>query len=163
MSFARAVAFVLLPENDGQAYHVTAGDQGGPTAYGWALNENPDLTDADLRAMTPVTAAVRYQQKFWPAIKGDQLPDMLHIPMLDTAILEGPQTAIEFLQAALHVSEDGVLGPQTLRAAQVATLPPIVASFTAQRIFNLSTKRGWPTDGVGWTRRAVSAAVEANS
>lgn len=160
MSFARAVAFVLLPQNDGQPYHVTENDPGGATAFGWALRENPDLTDADLRAMTPQSSAQRFERTFWVEIKGYQLPEALHVVMLDTAVVEGSPAAIRFLQAALYVSVDGVLGPGTLQAASRANGAATVQRFTGERLFHLSQKYGWLEFGKGWASRAIAAAME---
>ena len=160
MSFARAVAFVLDPRNDGQPYHVTPGDPGGATAYGWALKENPDLTDADLRAMTPTIAAERYYARFWPAIKGDQLPENLHLPMLDTAVVEGPRTAIKCLQRALGLVDDGVIGPVTLRTAHALAGNGLLEKFGAERIVEMSNCQNWPHDRRGWSRRVIASCVE---
>lgn len=161
MSFEHAVAFVLLAANDGQPYHVTPGDPGGATAYGWALRENPDLSDADLRAMTPVTAAARYRAKFWPTIRGDDLPDYLQLPVLDCAVAQGPGTAIKVLQRALYVTVDGAFGPSTLAAVTHADPHTTLAAYASERIAAYAADADWPQFHRDWTRRAVLAALEA--
>jgi lysozyme family protein len=159
MDFAQAVAFVLDKEkglvDDPQ-------DPGGLTNWGIALNRHPELTAAQVRAMTPAQAATIYQgPQYWGAIKGDQLPEVLMLPMLDTAVLEGPTAAIHFLQRATRVVIDGVLGPSTLAAANAASPTPLLAAFTAARLFDLASKPGWAHDGMGWAERAAEATIEA--
>jgi lysozyme family protein len=159
VSQARAIAFILQPQNDGQPYHI---DNGHPTAWGWDLVENPDLTDADLRGMTQAMAAQRYAAKTWPAIHGDELPDALQTVVLNAAVLDGAEHAIRILQRALYIGADGLWGPATSRAVSIANGPVTVALFTTELILDYAADANFAKDGRGWVSRAVRAALDGS-
>lgn len=159
MSFARAVAFVLKKEG---GLVDDPNDPGGLTNHGVCLRYHPELTRQQIIDLTDAQAAeIFHGQQYWGAIKGDELPGALQLPMLDTAVSEAPEHAIRFLQEALYVGVDGILGPKTLHAARVAMAHATICRFTAHRVFYLTTKESWEHYGKGWTARAVQAAMEA--
>ena len=159
MSFQRAVAFVLARETG--TLTQDPNDPGGLTRWGIALARHPELTADDIRNMTPQRAADIYHgPQYWGAVKGDQLPERLQLPMLDTAVVEGPREAIRCLQRALFVRDDGVLGPETLNAAARANADPVIQRFCAERIWTLSQLKTWSRDAVGWSARIVASAME---
>lgn len=159
MSFATAVAFVLARE--GGELVSDPNDPGGLSRYGIALRRHPELSAADIRAMTAERARAIYAGSYWSAVKGDELPEHLQLPMLDAAVNMGPGSAIKALQRALYLSADGLLGPQTLKAAATADARATLAGLTSERIAHYSALQGWQTFGRGWTKRAVLAALEA--
>lgn len=160
MSQARAISFVLAKETGDLTEDPN--DPGGLTRWGIALCRHPELCADDIRNMSRDRAAIMYAgPQYWGAIKGDQLPMFIQLPMLDYCVTSGPHAAITSLQHALYLPVDGVLGPQTLHAASVSSAQPLVARITGSRIFYLSTLDGWPHDGHGWAERAVEAAMES--
>jgi len=160
MSFAKAVAFVLVEETDELTDNPA--DPGGLTKYGIALKRHPELTAEDIRAMTPERAAQIYAgAQYWEAVRGDELPDYLHVVMLDTAVVQGAAIAIRSLQTALYLKEDGVLGPRTLAVAKGSVPKLILSRFTAARILHYSRDKTWNIDALGWSTRAVAAVVES--
>jgi lysozyme family protein len=160
VSFARAVAFVLAHE--GSELTENEADPGGLTRYGIALKRHPELTAADIRAMTAQRAAQIYEgPQYFGAIKGYQLPDALQLPMLDAAVMSGPGEAIRWLQRALYVRDDGDLGPETLNAAAHASVVPVIQRFCAERLYTLSTLPNWAPNAVGWSTRVIASAMES--
>lgn len=160
MSFQRAVAFVLAHESG--ELTENASDPGGLTRWGIALARHPELTAADIRAMTPERAAAIYSAQYWGAIHGDELPEYLQLPMLDAAVVQGPPHACRFLQAALYVMPlDGILGPATLGSVRRADPMTTLSAFTAERIAHLVSLPDYARFGKGWIRRAVRAALES--
>ncbi len=159
--FNRAVAFILKWESglvdDPQ-------DPGGLTNFGIALNRHPELTREDILNMTPARAAEIYHgPEYWGAIQGDQLPPIIQLPMLDASVVEGPETAIRCLQRALEVTDDGVLGPITLKQATVMAGDGLVQNIGAERIVQMSKTGNWPHDRRGWARRVIAASIGALS
>lgn len=159
MSFPRAVAFVLARE--GAELVNDPADPGQLSRYGIALARHPNLTADDIRAMTPERARAIYATDYWSRIAGDQLPEGLQLPMLDAAVLQGPETAIRCLQRALYLTDDGVLGPATLGAARRADSHMTLARLTAERIERFAALPTFGRFGSGWTCRAVLAALDA--
>lgn len=161
MSLARAVSFVLDQET-GRLVEGT--DAAGPWVSKWGVDSryHKDLTLDQIRNLQrPAAAILLGGPQYWDAVQGSQWPDYLQLPMLDSAVNEGPKTAIECLQRALYVAADGIVGPQTLKAAASANSTMTLALFTAARVAEYARDPDWATDGDGWVKRAVLAALEA--
>lgn len=162
MSKARAIAFVLHEEDATGTGVITDDprDPGGVTRWGIALARHPELTREQLEAMDRDAAGLWYEAHYWQAIQGDALPIWSHTVMLDTAVLEGSGTAIRLLQTALRVSVDGVLGAQTLRAANLAHGDIVLPAFTGRRIVALSRDSAWSYAAADWSERAARAMLD---
>lgn len=157
MSFAKAVAFVLDREG---GLVDDPNDPGGLTNLGIALNRHPELTAEDIRTMSRSRAANIYFDQYWTPVQGAQWPSGVDLVMLDICVNMGPETATQCLQKALGIDVDGKIGPQTIRAAQAAKIPTLIAKLTSARINHYASLPGWAHDGHGWTARAVEAAIE---
>jgi lysozyme family protein len=153
-AFDRALALVLRHEgglvNDPR-------DPGGLTNWGISQRAYPNV---DIANLTPGGAGEIYRRDYWDQIKGDQLPDALAICVFDAAVNMGTDKAIRLLQKACSVQADGILGPNTLRAA--SRLPDAVARFSADRAMSYTGIRGFDIYGKGWLRRTISTALEAS-
>lgn len=161
MSFSAAASFVL--QEEGSEFVDDPSDPGGPTRYGISLKNHPTLTLDDIRNMTPEKARAIYFSEYFEPIQGNSWPDVFQLPLLDAAILQGPVRAVEFMQTALYVSANGKVGPATLGAARRASVKPVLARFTAQRIESFSQASDWRKAGAGWSARAVFAVLSTQS
>jgi lysozyme family protein len=95
-------------------------DNGGETKYGVARRPNPDLdiTNIDWEAAKRV-----YFRRYWLAANCDDLTLMsarLAVLHFDGAVNHGVGRAGRFLQRAVGATEDGDVGPATLRAVSRA-------------------------------------------
>lgn len=159
MSFAKAIAFILDHE---KGLVDDPRDPGGLTNKGIALKRHPELTADFIRNITDEQATAIYAGPvYWGAVQGDKLPQFLQLIMLDCAVLDGPGAAVRYLQKALGVAVDGVLGQHTLQAAAVANDTETLAVLNAARIFDMSTKSNWSHDGLGWVIRCSEAVMES--
>lgn len=61
-----------------------------------------------------------YRAQYWDAVKGERLPPGIDLAIYDFAVNSGVVRAVKYLQAALGVKVDGLIGAVTLRAAQDA-------------------------------------------
>lgn len=125
----RAIAAVLADEG---GLKDDPADPGGLTNMGFALNRNPDLTAAAIRAMTVAQATERYYEKWWKPYRWGDLPIPIALKVFNLAVPDGPQSAIRALQRACwaagrRVTEDGVLGAETVTAAGANTLSVLAA------------------------------------
>lgn len=148
-------------------------DRGGPTKYGitratlekW---RGMKLSTEDVAQLGKPEAKeiLRFQYIVQPGF--DYIEDIrLRAIVVDTAVHSGPRKATLFLQCALDVSEDGVLGPVTLQAANSLKdeqLTALMIRFLAQRQRFLASLVVRSPDQlpflVGWTERVMSQ-VEA--
>ena len=144
--FQRCIELVLAEEG-GLANHRR--DPGGLTKFGISQRSYPDL---NIAALTRETATAIYRRDYWNPVHGDELPDGLDLLLLDSAINQGPATAIRLLQEALGVAVDGVLGPITLANAR-RTLPNVLLEFCALRAWRYEINRNEDAFGKGWFRR----------
>lgn len=128
------------------------------TKYGVSASQYPTL---NISALTLADARAIYQRDYFDAAHCEKLPDELAFCLFDAAINMGAHEATKCLQRALGVTDDGVLGPATIRAAENISEADAVIEFQAERIFAYASMGPWHLDGRGWTRRAVRTAVEA--
>ncbi|WP_276200290.1 glycosyl hydrolase 108 family protein [Chelatococcus sp. XZ-Ab1] len=129
------------------------------TKYGIAANSFPHL---DIKNLTKAEAGEIYRTRYWNKVRCDQLPDGVDLATFDPAVNSGPARAAKWLQAALGVTQDGVVGPQTVSAAvQTPDKITVVKKLCAKRLGFLQALSTWRTFGKGWLRRVT--AVEAKA
>lgn len=92
-------------------------DPGGETKYGIAQHSNPDIDVTDLDWET---AKEVYYQRYWLSGHCDKLPSRIAVLHFDGCVNHGIGRANKFLQSALGVDVDGMLGTQTLDAANTS-------------------------------------------
>lgn len=148
-------------------------DAGGATMKGItfatyrAWKKRP-ITKAELRNISDAEVAAIYRQNYWDAVRGDDLPSGLDLVAFDAAVNSGVSRGAKWLQSALGVTADGMIGPQTIAAAQQAHPEAVIDRAISARLAFLrvakNTKTGallWPTYGKGWTRRVESVRETA--
>jgi len=147
-TFAIAVDRVLASEG---GYVNDPHDPGGETKYGISKRAYPTVNIATL---TEDDARAIYHRDYWQPVRGDELPAPVALVLFDAAVNQGVKTAIRFLQSALKVAEDGVLGPQTLLQARAERDSVYLASrVLRRRIEAYSTLDGWPRYRASWVQR----------
>ena len=130
------------------------------TKYGISAATYPTL---DIAGLTLNDARTIYRRDYWDKVQGDNLPPALALLVFDAAVNSGVGRAIRWLQAALHVKVDGVLGPVSLTAARncVGQGAAVLAEYQAQRTVFLAGLPTWRTFGLGWARRLCRMQYEA--
>ena len=86
-------------------------------------------------------------------MKGDDLPAGLDLVAFDAAVNSGPGRGARWLQEALGVNPDGVIGLKTIAAAQAAHKDAVIDRACDLRLGFLRQLSTWKTFGKGWTRR----------
>lgn len=116
---------------------------------------------ASVSDLTRHDCARIYEALFWRTVRGDDLPLPLALLVFDCSVNQGEGDARKFLQQALGVAVDGVLGPKTIAAAQASGLPAI-EEMAARRMHDyMLLDRLDDTFGLGWSRRLVRILSEA--
>ncbi|MBB4066744.1 glycoside hydrolase family 108 protein [Gellertiella hungarica] len=130
------------------------------TKYGVAASAHPSL---DIRNLTKSDVEPIYWEKYWLPICGDQLPAGIDLAVFDYGVNSGPERSIKALQKVVGADQDGVIGPLTLRRAQL--LPPVdtIKRHCASRMSFLRGLRTWQTFGRGWSRRVADIEARAVS
>jgi lysozyme family protein len=133
--FQSAVAFTLKQEG---GLVDNPADPGGLTNYGIALNEHPELTAADIRAMTPARAAGIYRAEYWPDLYDQIQSQALALQLFDFGVTSGVRQAVRTFQNAewMHggATLDGIFGPATLAKANGSEPKILLAEFVTDRL-----------------------------
>ena len=112
-NFDRAVNnWLLRPDIEGK-FSDDPDDPGGLTKWGIAERYHPEVRNPNF---SKEDAIAIYLKKYWNKCRCDDLPDGVDVLVFDMAVNPGPIQAIKFLQEALDVKVDGVIGNDTLNA-----------------------------------------------
>jgi len=154
----------LLKHEGGYVNHPS--DPGGMTNLGvtkrvWEEWVNRPVDEAEMRALTPDTVAPLYKAKYWDMVHGDQLPSGVDLCVFDCAVNSGVKRAAKFLQRAVGVDDDGVIGRGTLAAVEALSPEEIIDRFCAERLSFLEALPTFATFGKGWSRRVAGVKNES--
>lgn len=125
-------------------------DPGGETNWGISKRAYPIL---DIKNLTREGAKEIYKRDYWDRAKCDQLPTAVAFVVFDAAVNSGIGQSIRFLQRAIGVADDGVLGPLTLAAVARFDNESLCARFLGQRLEFMTKLSTWDYFGKGWSRR----------
>jgi len=125
-------------------------DPGGETKYGISKRAYPSV---DIKNLTKEDAIRIYKRAYWDKVKGDSLPSGIDIVVFDGAINSGVSRSAKWLQKAVGVPQDGLIGPQTIYATQQLDCEVVIRSILAQRYTFLRSLPTWSRYKNGWTRR----------
>jgi lysozyme family protein len=158
MNFDECFAALLVHEGD---YADLENDPGGKTRYGVteAVARGAGYT-GDMRDLPISLAKTIYRSLYWDAVRGDELPDGIRYFVFDAAAASGVRQSVLWLQRALGVAADGILGPVTLAAAHAANPDKLKARLLSQRLRFMAGLSNWPSFSRGWSRR-VADLLEA--
>ena len=122
------------------------------TKYGIAAGAHPTLNIASL---TLQQARALYQENYWAALHGDELPPPLALLVFDAAVNCGAEKAVRWLQTTLDCHSDGEMGPATIEAVRAlgTEYASVCAHFQALRLHWMTTLSTWSVFGLGWARR----------
>ena len=122
-------AFDILVGHEG-GYVDHPDDPGGETKFGVSKRSYPELSIA---ALTLEDAKTIYREDYWDRVRADKLPPELRFPLFDAAVNAGVAQSIKWLQRAVGVRDDGVIGPITMVAVKSTTPHRNSANFLGQR------------------------------
>lgn len=149
-------AFDTLLKHEG-GYSDHAADPGGKTRFG--------ITEAvarevgyrgDMRELPLELAKRIYKDRYWDTVKAEQLPPAVRYVVFDAAVNSGPGQSAKWLQRALGVADDGVIGPKTLAAANAANPDALKMRMLGQRLRFMAGLTNWPAFSRGWAVRIAS-------
>lgn len=145
--------FAALLEHEGE-FVDHPNDPGGKTRYGvtQAVARAAGFT-GDMRELTLDVARDIYRAQYWDPVRADELPPQVRYLVFDAAAASGVRQSTLWLQRALGVDADGVIGPKTLAAANTIDPQALRARLLAQRLRFMAGLPNWPSFSRGWSRR----------
>ena len=163
INFEKSLQLILKSEG-GYVFHEK--DPGGMTNFGvtkrvWEEWVGHEVTEQDMRNLTPAIIAPMYKAKYWDKVCGDDLPSGVDYVVFDAAINSGPGRAIKWLQACVKVDVDGQIGPHTLNAVTAFSDVDLISDYNKRRLSFLIDLPTWPTFGKGWTNRVAHVGDSA--
>lgn len=151
MNFDQAFDRLIGEEGD---YANDSRDPGGETM--WGVTRKVALQEGytgDMHALPRETAKAIYLKRYWTPMRCDAMPDALKFVLFDAAVNSGPAQATKWLQRAMDVGDDGVLGPLSLDAAMRGNGLVLAVKFEAERLDFMTSLPTWSAYGKGWARR----------
>ncbi|KQR30125.1 N-acetylmuramidase [Rhizobium sp. Leaf155] len=155
--FERALAKVLVHEG-GYVNHPK--DPGGATNQGVTQAVYDDYRKTTGQKPQPVKGMIKserdsiYRARYWSLVRGDSLPAGVAYVVFDGAVHSGVGQSVKWLQRALGVPADGVVGPQTINAARAHdNHDALVRKICDLRVAFLKALKTFKTFGKGWLRR----------
>jgi len=148
-------AFDKLIGNEG-GYSNNSVDPGGETMWGvTARVARANGYQGDMRFMPRDFAKALYEKLYWTAVRAEELPELLRFQVFDAAVNSGDHQAVQWLQRAIGVTDDGIIGPATIAAAAVHPVRAAII-FDALRTEFLADRPTWPAFGRGWAKRIAA-------
>lgn len=140
----------ILGHEGGYVHHPS--DPGCETHWGISKRFYPDL---DIRNLTRDQAVCLYRRDYWAKLRAQDLPPVVGFTVLDCAVNHGRGQAARWLQRAIGVADDGIIGPVTLAAARSADPNDTVLRMNAERLRFYARLSTFNDFGRGWTRRVA--------
>lgn len=146
----------LLAHEGGYSNHPS--DPGGPTKFGITIHDyrkyvKPDASAEDVRAMPLSDAKTIYREKYWDALRCDELPLGVDYAVFDYGVNSGTARAVKVLQRLLGLTDNGRMSDAVIAAALAHDAADLVARLCDERLAFLKRLRTWPVFGAGWGRR----------
>jgi uncharacterized protein (TIGR02594 family) len=148
-------------------------DPGGPTNKGVTLavyaafkgetldGGSYERIKAELKRIPDPVVARIYRERYWQPAACARLPPALAHFHFDCAVNQGVGGAARMLQMALDVTVDGIIGPITLRAAEIEAVPDTLARYAEIRRRRYRSLRHFWRFGRGWLSRVDEAFAQS--
>jgi lysozyme family protein len=147
-------AFAALIGNEG-GYSNNPADPGGETM--WGITDRVARANGYTGAMKdlPLETAKSIARKvYWDPYQCDAFDPRVAFQLFDAAYNGGHPA--QWLQQAVDVSVDGVIGAITIAAVRAVDPLKVVILFNASRIFYYTSLGTWESFGKGWINRIAN-------
>jgi lysozyme family protein len=160
---AESIRRVLASEG-GYVNHPS--DPGGPTNFGITIADyrrymKPDATASDVRAMKIEEAKAIYREKYWRAMRCDEMPAGVDYCAFDYAVNSGTGRAPKVLQRVLGISVTGRMDDATLVATKKREPRAVIQAICDERLRFLQGLKTWGVFGAGWSKRVGEVRAAA--
>jgi len=125
------------------------------TKYGISARQYPDL---DIKNLTVDQAKEIYFRDYWLKCKLDGIEDLnAALQILDFCVTSGPYKAIRAAQKCSFAYEDGIMGPASIKAINMALC--FIEKYRNERLRFYATLDDWEWAGHSWTERTMKSKI----
>ena len=155
---------MLLHHEGGFSNH--ARDPGGITNLGvtkrvWEDWKGTEVSEQDMRDLTPEDVAPLYKKRYWDKCKCSDLDSGLDWAVFDWAVNSGTGRAAKAVQKICGAEQDGAIGPKTLALANNQNTEYMIEELGKIRQEFYESLSTFDTFGKGWTRRNSETTKKA--
>ena len=155
---------MLLHHEGGFSNH--ARDPGGITNFGvtkrvWEDWKGTEVSEQDMRDLTPEDVAPLYKERYWDKCKCSDLDSGLDWAVFDWAVNSGTGRAAKAVQKICGAAQDGAIGPKTLALVKGQDTQYMIEEFGKIRQDFYESLSTFDTFGRGWTRRNSETTKKA--
>lgn len=115
--------------------------------YERLFGEKP--TEEKMKALTKEEVDAAYKKEYWDANRVGEMPPELQEIAMNMFVMTSPKNVIKAIQRASGAKEDGILGPQTLKAMRGTTKEEIWEEYHNY----LKSLKNYSKFGKGWQNR----------
>jgi lysozyme family protein len=160
-------AFRLMLQSEGGFVNHPS-DPGGMTNLGvtkstWESWVGREVDEAEMRGLTADQVEPLYKERYFDAVRGDELPMGLDYLMFDFAVNAGAGRAIKTLQTSVGVTPDGGFGPITMKAVEAVDPVELIERFSQAKENFYRSLTTFSTFGKGWLNRVADVKVKASA
>lgn len=133
-------------------------DPGGRTNMGitqavYEKHLGRPVTEKDMREIPFEHVKEIYKEKYWDKVCAEELPEGLDFSVFDWAVNSGPSRAVKTLQRIIAVTQDGAIGPITLKAIGAISPGYLIHKYGSEREMFYRRLSTFTTFGEGWLNR----------
>ena len=121
------------------------GSKFGISAASFPNVDIPNLSEGEAQALG--------KQRYWDVYSCDQFDPMIGYLVFDAAYNGGHPA--QWLQAAVGVTVDGMIGAQTIGAVRAMPVAKVALRFMAARLDYWTDCAAWGSQGRGWVHRGT--------
>lgn len=155
MNFNEAIDRVLSSEG---GYVNDPNDPGLETQWGISKRSYPNV---DIKNLTRDEAKQIYKRDFWDPVANAGIHEDVIFQVLDFAVNSGGSVAVQYLQRAAGVADDGHLGPVSVAAINDTPIAVLLLTYLGLRLQFMTKLKNWPHAGKGWARRIADNMLYA--
>lgn len=123
--------------------------------YGSDKNKN------DLHNIDDIKINRIYREAYWDQCLCDDLPNGIDYVVFDTAIHSGPQKAIEWLQKAAKITQNGIITKETINMIVDMDIEILINRMIYERLTAIMRLPGWAMLKHKWMKRIQSVRRDA--
>ncbi|MEQ8406036.1 MAG: glycosyl hydrolase 108 family protein [Oceanicaulis sp.] len=136
-------------------------DPGGATNLGITRNtlsgwRGRPVSVEEVRDLTYEEAKAIYRTLYWDVCRCGEMEWPAALMVFDASVNHGVRQAARFLQRAVGVTADGIIGPITLGAVQAVDAKTVAEAVAARRMAFYGELATFGVFGFGWARRLMN-------
>lgn len=165
--FALSLQKVLIEEG---GYSNNPHDPGGATDHGIIQTEynhyrvQHGMPMQSVKMISDAEVSDIYLHNYWLAARCDLLPAGVSLVVFDGAVNSGVHQSAEWLQRAVGVADDGIIGPHTIAAVnQFGGVDILIDKLCDERLNMLEHLSNWKYFGHGWGARVERMRANAKA